>query len=430
MSLREIAIRGGVVCDHRGRRRADLLIRAGKIHAIGGRLTAPETIDASGCFVVPGLVDLHTHLREPGDVLAESVLSGSAAAAMGGYTCITAMPNTNPPLDTVDRVNHVRRLGSKAYIDVEVASCITRGLLGHELVPIADLVQAGVHVFTDEGRGVQDGDVMKQALHESIPLDMLLGAYCLDETIANEGMIHSGPLATALGLPSIDPRSEHVMVERNIDLAEAADKSLHMMGVSSAGSIERIRDAKARGVPLTVEVAPHHLFLSDSALSSLNPVYKVRPPLRSERDRQALVQALHDGTIDVIVTDHAPHSRGSKEVPFESAAFGMIGLETSFAWMLTDSGLGLEDIVEKMSWRPALLAGYRQHGGPIASGGDANLCVIDTEATWKVDRTQFASLSRNSPLHGRTLKGRVRHTIIHGVPVVVDGTLADRPTLL
>ncbi|HEX7292420.1 MAG TPA: dihydroorotase [Conexibacter sp.] len=414
-------IRGGTVCDELGARREDVVVRDGIVRAAGSAERGGRVLDATGCVVIPGLVDLHTHVREPGDPAVESIASAARAAAAGGYTCITVMPNTVPPIDRVELVEQVRRAAARACVDVRIAGCVTERMEGTALTAFESLAAAGVRYLVDETRGVPDDATMEEAIRRAERAGVLLGAYCLDESIAGDGVAHDGAVARSLGLAGIPPAAEESVVERSLALAEAHDARLHLLAVSTARSLELIRAAKRRGARVSAEIAPHHLLLSDEALRSGGALCKMKPPLRTEADRKAAVRALADGTVDVVVTDHAPHSRASKALAFEQASFGVIGLETALPWVMTGLELELGDLVERMSTRPARIGGYREHGGPIAPGRPANLCVVATDERRRVDVDAFASRSANSPIAGVWLTGCVRHTIAAGVPVYVDG---------
>jgi dihydroorotase len=449
---RPLVIRGGLVADADGVRRADVAVSAGRISAVGEGLEVPAramVLDAGGCFVAPGLVDLHTHLRQPGLEEAETIESGARAAALGGYTALVAMPNTTPAIDTAGTARQVLELGRGASAEVAVAGCITVGRAGEHLAPMAELAELGVHLFTDDGRGVQDGAVMRRALDYAKGLGVVLAQHCEDEALAAGGAMHEGAWSSRLGLPGIPAAAEEAMVARDIALVRLTGAPVHFLHLSSAGSVELVRRAKAEGLPVSAEAAPHHFCLTDAAVAGYDPVFKVNPPLRSEADVAALRVGLADGTIDAIATDHAPHAPEAKDLPFDEAAPGMLGLETALALSFTqlhgemaegppsfpDAGDGLprltpQQIFALLSWQPAVIAGldpgarrlggHSAHGGPVAAGAAANLCVFDPTLSWVVDPGQLASKSRNTPYAGRRLMGRVRHTVLRGEAVVVD----------
>jgi dihydroorotase len=417
-----IAIRGGSVIGAHGTRLADVVIADGRIVSVGDETgDVATTIDASGCFVAPGLVDLHTHLREPGREEAETVESGSRAAALGGFTAVVAMPNTEPPIDSAAVVRHVLDLGAKAMTDVRVAGAITVGRLGKQLAPFAEMAELGVRIFTDDGDGVQDGRLMRRALEYASALGVTLAQHCEDAALAAGGHLHEGEWSSRLGIPGMPAEAEEVMVARDIALSRLTGAPVHFLHLSTAGSVDLVRAAKARGGRVTAEAAPHHFTLTHAATSSYDPLFKVNPPLRTEGDVLAVKQGLADGTIDAIATDHAPHTLEAKEEPFDVAPPGMLGLETALALALTELDLPIDQVIALLSSNPARIAGLTDHhGGPVEVGRPANLCVIDPAVTWTVDRAKLASRSRNTPYAGRKLRGRVRHTVLRGEVVVLD----------
>jgi dihydroorotase len=384
---------------------------------------ADTVLDASGCVVTPGFVDLHAHLREPGREEAETIETGSRAAALGGYTAVVAMPNTDPPQDARGVVEFVRAQGAAAGLcEVLPAGCITIGRAGERLAPFAELVDAGVRLFTDDGNGVQDPLLMRRAMEYSRGLDVVLAQHCEVSRLTQGAVMHEGRCCSELGLPGWPAIAEELMVHRDIELARLTGASIHLLHLSSARSVELVRAAKAVGVAVTAEVAPHHLALTDEALRGYDPVFKVNPPLRTAADVAALKAGLADGTIDAIATDHAPHPVEDKERPIDDAPPGMLGLETALGVALAVLDLPLADVVGALSWRPAAIAGVGgRHGGPIAPGAAANLVVFDPHERWQVRPAALASRSRNTPYVGIELRGRVRHTVFRGSPVVIDG---------
>ena len=421
--------------DATGERRADVAVVDGRVSAVGESLDVPTgatVLDAGGCVVAPGLVDLHTHLRQPGHEEAETVETGTRAAALGGYTAVVAMPNTNPPLDSADAVRNVLELGRTATTEVAVAGAITVGRAGERLAPMAELAALGVRIFTDDGAGVQSAGLMRRALEYGRGLGITLAQHCEDGTLACDGAMHEGAWSSRLGIPGMPALAEEVMVARDIALARAVGAPIHFLHLSTAASIELVARAKADGLQVTAEAAPHHFTLTDACAAGYDPVFKVNPPLRPQSDVDAVKSALADGTIDAIATDHAPHAPETKDLPFDQAPPGVIGLQTALALAITELGLPLSRILALLSWQPAAIAGLDRfqgenggrlsggHGGPIAVGAPANLCVIDPTATWTVDPMALASRSRNTPYAGRTLAGRVRHTMLGGEPVVID----------
>jgi len=426
-----LIIRGGTVVDAHGERRADVAVGPdGRIAAVGSELDARAVhldgvgeLDALGCLVVPGLVDLHTHLREPGREEAETIETGSRAAARGGFTAVVAMPNTEPAIDSAGVVRQVLDAGRSAGLcDVHTSGAITVGREGTQLAPMAEMAALGVHLFTDDGRGVQDDRLMRRALEYASGLGVTLAQHCEVESLSHGGHMHEGEWSSRLGIPGIPAEAEELMITRDLSLARLTGGRVHFQHLSTAGAVELVRQAKASGLPVTAEATPHHLVLTHADVASYDPVFKVNPPLRTAADVAALRVGVADGTIDAIATDHAPHTQETKEQPFDEAPCGMLGLETALALVLTELDLTPGEVVALMSTRPAAIAGIADtHGGPVAEGRPANLCVIDSDATWVVDPYRSASRSRNNPYAGRSLTGRVRHTVLWGEPVVLDG---------
>ena len=420
-----VLIRGGRVIDVTGERVADVLIEGGLVQAVEDGMSTPvgaTVLDAAGCIVAPGLVDLHTHLRQPGREEAETVETGARAAALGGFTAVVAMPNTEPALDSAAAVREVLELGVSAVCDVRVAGAITRGRLGRELAPLGEMADLGVRLFTDDGDGVQDARLMRRALEYASALGVTLAQHCEDKVLAAGGHMHEGEWSSRLGVPGQPAEAEELMVARDIALARLTGGRVHFLHLSTAGSVAAVRAAKAEGLAVTAEAAPHHFTLTDAAVEGYDTLYKVNPPLRTAGDVAAVKAGLADGTIDAIATDHAPHAPEDKEVPFDQARPGMLGLETALALALTELDLPVAAVLALLSWTPARIAGLESsHGGPVAEGRPANLCVIDPAATWVVDPDALASRARNTPYAGRKLTGRARHTVLRGEPVVVDG---------
>ncbi|MCU1352192.1 MAG: pyrC [Acidimicrobiales bacterium] len=417
-----IVLKGGRVVDATGERDADVVVADGRVAAVGSGLTADVTIDAGGCIVAPGLVDLHSHLREPGKEEAETVESGARCAALGGYTAILAMPNTTPAIDSAGVVREVLALGRDAVCDVYTSGAITVGRAGTQLAPMAEMAALGVRIFTDDGAGVQDNLLMRRAMEYASGLGVTLAQHCEDDALCGGGHMHEGAWSSRLGIPGQPAEAEELMVMRDIALARLTGARIHFQHLSTAGSVSMVGAAKAGGLPVTAEATPHHFTLTDAACASYDPVFKVNPPLRTDADVAAVKRALADGVIDAIATDHAPHTAEAKEQPFDEAPPGMLGLETALALALTELDLPIAQVLALLSWRPAAILGIAAtHGGPIVPGSLANLCVIDPAATWVVDPSHTASRSRNNPFAGRKLTGQVRHTILGGEPVVIDG---------
>ncbi|HWE68310.1 MAG TPA: dihydroorotase [Acidimicrobiales bacterium] len=435
-----VIIRGGSVVTPDGLRRLDLALEGGTVTALAESIEAAAgatVLDAAGCLIGPGLVDLHTHLRQPGREEAETVESGARAAALGGYTAIVAMPNTEPAIDSAGVARQVLDLGRGTTAEVAVAGAITMGRAGRALAPMGELAELGVRLFTDDGAGVQDGGLMRRALDYAKGLGVTLAQHCEDECLAGGGAMHEGCWSSRLGLPGVPAAAEESMVARDIQLVRLTGAPVHFLHLSTAGSVELVRRAKAEGLPVTAEAAPHHMLLTHALVQGYDPVFKVNPPLRTDDDVAAVVAGLCDGTIDAIATDHAPHAPEAKDVPFDQAPPGMLGLQTALpiAWQVLSPALGPERIFALMSTQPAAIAGlgvtdarragHSAHGGPIEVGAAANLCVFDPAGVTVVDPARLASRSRNTPYAGMTLTGAVRHTILRGEPVVVDA-LAQR----
>jgi len=431
-----VVIRGGTVVDAGGERRADVVVRAGTVVAVAPDAAVPRgatVLDAGGCLVAPGLVDLHTHLRQPGGEDAETVESGARAAALGGYTALVAMPNTDPPIDSAAVALEVLSLGTEAPCAVHVAGAITVGRAGEHLAPMGELAALGVRLFTDDGAGVQDAAVMRRALEYARGLGVTLAQHCEDEALAGGGHMHEGEWSSRLGVPGIPAEAEELMVARDIALARLTGGRVHFLHLSTARSAALVAEAKAQGLAVTAEVTPHHLSLTHAELAGYDPVFKVNPPLRTDADVAALRAACASGTVDAVATDHAPHPPERKDVPLDSAPPGMLGLQTALPVVLGaladghgTPAMSARHVLALLSWQPARIAGLTpeqggDQGGPICEGADANICVIDTARTWEVDTHRLASVSRNTPWAGRVLTGQVRHTVLRGEPVVVDG---------
>ncbi len=419
-----VVIRGGTVIDRNGEQRADVLIADGRIAAVDAGLATPKgatVLDAGGCVVSPGLVDLHTHLREPGGEESETIETGTRAAALGGYTAVVAMPNTDPPLDSAEAVRNVQELAGTASTEVAVAGAITVGRAGERLAPMAELAGIGVRLFTDDGCGVQSAGLMRRALEYARGLGVTLAQHCEDGSLAADGAMHEGAWSSRLGIPGVPGAAEEVMVARDIALARATGSRLHLLHLSTAVSVALVRQAKAEGLAVTAEAAPHHFTLTDACAVGYDPTFKVNPPLRPQADVDAVKAGLADGTIDAIATDHAPHAPELKDLPFDQAPPGMLGLQTALPLALSELGLPLGAVLALMSWQPASIArldppsGGAQ-GGQVVAGVAANLCVFDPGATWIVDPGALASRSHNTPYAGRKLTGQVRHTVFGGSP--------------
>lgn len=420
---KSIVIKGGTIVNPDGQSRVDVRIENGKVVEVGANLSADVQLDASGCIVSSGFVDLHAHLREPGKEEAETIETGSRAGALGGYTALVAMPNTDPPQDSIAVIDFVREQGKRAgLVDVVPSGCITLGRLGETLAPMAELAQAGVTLFTDDGVGVQDASLMRRALEYAKGLGVTLAQHCEVAELTKGAVMNECQCCTDLGLPGWPSIAEELMVFRDIELVRITGATMHFLHLSTARSVELVRAAKRDGLPITAEVTPHHLSLTQELLSSYDSVYKVNPPLRSADDIRALKVGLLDGTIDAIATDHAPHPRRDKEMSLDMAPPGMLGLETALGVVMAYGDLEIKDVVALLSWNPARIAKIdANHGRPVAVGESANICVFDPDLAWSVDIERLASKSINTPYVGRTLRGRVRHTIFKGTPTVIDG---------
>lgn len=405
---------------------ADVLVVDGTVEGIGAAVASDgdEVIDCDGLVVAPGLVDLHAHLREPGREDAETVETGSRAAALGGYTAICAMPNTDPVADTAAVILEVRNLADKAgLVDVHPAAAITRGLEGERLVEIGELAELGVPLFTDDHECVQSAQVMRMALEYARAFEVVICQHAQEASLTEGWQMHEGAYSSLLGLRGAPGEAEAVIVARDVLLAGRAGGRLHVTHTSAGLSVDLIRDAKARGTRVTADVTPHHLTFSDEDLQAYDTNLRVNPPLRGAEDRDALRASLRSGDLDAVATDHAPHAEEDKEVEFDQARPGTTGLETALAAVLTAMGPepDLHLVVERMSTAPARILGLEEHGGPIAPGRPANLVVFDPAAEWTAGDRQWASRGRNSAFLGRTLRGRVVHTMLRGDLVVRDG---------
>ena len=426
--MTRIVVKGARVVDPAGGldEVADLLIEDGRIAAPEGSTSGATVVDANGLVVTPGLVDLHSHLREPGREDKETIETGCRAAAVGGYTAVSAMANTDPVADNAAVVHEVRDLAERAGMcDVFPVGAITRGLAGEEMAELGEMIQAGVRMFSDDGRCVPSTRVLRNALTYARAFDgAVIAEHCEDASLAEGGQMHEGYHSYSLGLAGQPREAEEIIVARDLALARLTGGRLHLCHLSSAGSVSLVRRAKAEGLRVTAEVTPHHLVFTDEDLRTYDSNFKVNPPLRTAEDRDALIEGLADGTVDAVATDHAPHAVEEKETEFDQASFGTTGLETALAAVLTfvvgSGAMTLADALEAMSTRPARILGTDDHGRPLEPGAPANVVAFDPAAEWVVE-PPFASKSRNSAFLGRTLRGRVVHTIYRGELVVADG---------
>jgi dihydroorotase len=427
-----LLIRGAALADGT---RTDLLVDGDRITEAGGSLSraGARVIDANGLIALPGLVDLHTHLREPGGEAAETVLSGSRAAAAGGYTAVLAMPNTTPAADTADIVERVAALGREAgLVEVRPIGAVTKGREGTQLAELAGMhaSRARVSVFSDDGSCVADPLLMRRALEYVRAFDGVIAQHAEEPRLTLGAQLNEGPVSAELGLAGWPAVAEEAIIARDVLLAGAAGARLHICHVSTAGSVDVLRWAKSRGVRVTAEVTPHHLLLTDDLAGGYDARYKVNPPLRSAEDVAALRAAVADGTIDAIATDHAPHPAEAKRSEWAAAANGMVGLETALSVVqaaLVDTGVvGWPDVERLMSVTPAAIGGVVGQGVPLAADAPANLVLVDPAASRVLDAGDLAGRSRNSPYLGMRLPGRVVATVFRGTPTVLDGTLVDR----
>lgn len=413
-----------------------LLITEGKISWLGkGEIAPPEPdydiLPAKGLIVCPGFIDLHCHLREPGYEEKETIATGTRAAAWGGFTTVCCMPNTNPPLDNASSIGHLHASASmKGAVRVLSIACVTKGRQGVELAPMAELASAGVVGFSDDGSPVFNSELMEKALEWSRTSGLPIIDHCEDTTLTAGGVINEGRISLILGLPGMPAAAEETMVRRDLKLAEKTGGWLHIAHVSTAGSVELIRQAKARGVRVTAEVTPHHLTLTEERVAGYGTQAKVNPPLRKAEDVQALVQGLKDGVIDIIATDHAPHADADKQGDFARDAFGISGLETalgSLMGLVHGGQITLATLIAKLTGEPAKILGNRYGRlGTLATGAPADITIFDPDKDWMVDPRVFTSKGKNTPWAGSVLKGKVMATIYQGRVVYKDKSVVTQ----
>ncbi|SHG66789.1 dihydroorotase [Jatrophihabitans endophyticus] len=411
----------------------DVLVEDGVIAEVGAGLSGDTVVDADGLVLLPGFVDLHTHLREPGREDAETIATGSAAAALGGFTAVHAMANTDPVADSAEIVEQVYRRGRTAgLVDVRPVGAVSKGLAGETLAEIGNMARsaAQVRVFSDDGRCVHDARLMRRALEYVKAFDAVVAQHAQDPRLADHAACaHEGELSGRLGLAGWPAVAEESIVARDVMLAEHVGSRLHVCHVSTAGTVEVLRWAKARGVAVTAEVTPHHLLLTHDLLETYDPLYKVNPPLRPAEDVTALRAALADGTVDAVATDHAPHAAHDKDHAFGDAAFGMLGLQTALgvvAETMVDTGLlDWAGVADRMSTRPATIGRVPGHGGGLGVGAPANLVLVDPAGAWTVDPAALASKARNTPFAGHRFPARVVATVFRGRLTVQDGSIVE-----
>ena len=410
----------------------DVVVSNGVISEIGSGLNKGKRIEVAKNLLIPGLVDLHTHLREPGREDSETVATGSMAAAKGGFTAISAMANTFPVADTAGVVEQVFRLGQEAgFCDVFPIGAVTQGLAGKSLAELGAMAnsKAKVRIFSDDGKCVSDPLLMRRALEYVKTFNGIIAQHAQEPALTVDSQMNEGIVSSKLGLTGWPAVAEEAIIARDILLAEHVGSRLHICHLTTAGGVDLVRFAKSRGINVTAEVTPHHLLLTDDLVVNYDSVYKVNPPLRTERDVLALRKGLADGTIDIVGTDHAPHPTEDKDCEWQSAAFGMVGLETALSVvvkaMIETKLMSWGDLVDRMSIAPAKIAGYSRHGQILKVGAAANLTIIDTTANWIVDRNRLASKSKNTPFEGMKLPSQVLHTFLNGNQVLNNGEIVN-----
>jgi dihydroorotase len=419
-------------------RLVNIEIQSGVIHKIEEVQKSQKIsdYDAKGKLVIPGLVDLHTHLREPGREDSETVLTGSMAAVAGGFTAISAMANTNPVADTAGVVEQVFRLGKAAgLVDVNPIGAVTKGLHGEQLAELGAMADsiARVRIFSDDGKCVSDPLIMRRALEYVKTFNGIIAQHAQEPRLTVNAQMNEGSVSARIGLPGWPAIAEEAIIARDILLAEHVQSRLHICHLTTAGGVELVRWAKKRGIQITAEVTPHHLLLTDDLVENYDPIYKVNPPLRTEKDVMALREGLAEGVIDIVATDHAPHPAEDKDCEWQAAAFGMVGLETALSvlvkTMIETKMMSWNDLIDRMSIAPARIAGYSTQGQLIAEKNHANFTIIDTDRSWIVNRDKLQSQSKNTPFNGYELPAVVTDVFHNGVQVLKDGVVVSRGNL-
>ena len=410
-------IKGGSVVLPDGVKNCDILVEDGRISKLGKNLSAEKIIDASGLHVFPGLIDMHVHLREPGYEGKEDIASGSAAAVAGGFTQVCCMPNTNPVNDNAVVTTYIKYRAQQVNLcKVNPIGSITKGEKGEELAEIGKMVKAGAVAISDDGRSVMDSKIMRYAMEYANDFGIKCLCHCEDENLVDGGVVNEGLNSTLAGLKGIPRAAEDIMIAREICLSESLGIPVHICHVSTYSGVQLIREAKARGVKVTAESCPHYFWLTDDIITSYDTFTKVNPPIREERDRLAIIEGLKDGTLDCIVTDHAPHGKKDKEVEYNLAAFGISGIETSFALSYTKLVKGgvltLPQLAERMSAAPARILNLE--GGSIAEGAVADFAIADLAAKYVIDSEKFFSKGKNTPFNGTEVYGKIVYTIVDG----------------
>jgi dihydroorotase len=429
-----LLIRGGRIIDPSQDmdKTGNLLVKDGKIAWLGEGAPPDEdfaVLDAGGLIICPGLIDLHCHLRQPGNEEKETIATGTRAAARGGFTTVCCMPNTTPPLDNEATLNYIRTVAAReGAIRVFPIGCVTTGRKGEDLADLNEMEMNGAVAYSDDGAPVSRPEIMRKALEYSRDFNRPIIDHCEDLSLAKGGQVNAGTVALEMGLRGIPAAAEENIVRRDLDLARETGGHVHIAHVSTEGSVDMIRAAKESGVRVTAEVTPHHLTLTEAEVLSCGTLAKVNPPLRTKRDNIALLRALNDGAIDILATDHAPHTRADKDGEFTGAAFGISGFETalgSLVGLIFKSELSLNNMIAALTIGPARILGYEKLG-TLETGAPADICIFDLHQEWVVDADKFVSKGKNTPLNGKMLKGRVMATIYTGNPVYLDETMKIR----